>query len=294
MFDRIYVEISNICNLQCGFCPPVERQKHVMSAQKFAELAPQLQGMTKEICLHLMGEPLGHPDLENILHTAQTFQLPVQLTTNGVLLNSRLQELCLLPIIRQVNISVHSFEANFGLKDVTPYLRKVFALTRTALELRPDLYINYRLWDLDGTQMNQKNQAIHDAVEKEFGFSIRDLNIDIRRKKGYRVTGRLYLHFDTRFTWPSLTQEMRSVTGTCHALRGHIGIHADGTVVPCCLDKEAAMPLGNCFDQPLNAILQGARGATMRRGFDEGRLVEALCQRCDFVARFDGTVRPSS
>ena len=287
MFDRIYVEISNICNLQCDFCPPVERQKHVMSADLFAQIAPQLRAHASEICLHLMGEPLGHPEFRKILRIASDHNLQIQLTTNGVLLNPTLTETCLNSTVRQVNISVHSFEANFGRKDVGPYMRKVFAFARAALEQRPDLYINYRLWDMDGVQRSEKNLAIREAIEHEYDFTFQDLRVDIRRKKGYRLLGRLYLHFDSRFTWPSLAQEMRSERGTCHALRGHIGIHADGTVVPCCLDKEAIIPLGNCFKNNLADILREPRAVAMRKGFDEGRLCESLCQRCDFITRFD-------
>jgi radical SAM protein with 4Fe4S-binding SPASM domain len=287
-FQRIYVEISNICNLQCSFCPPVERHQQVMSLTDLQRILPQLQGLTHEICLHLMGEPLGHPHLSQVIEAVAATGLRIQLTTNGVLLSSQRQELCLHPSIRQVNISIHSFEANFGSRDVGPYLRKVFAFTRRALETRPDLYINYRLWDLhEPRSLNTTNAAIRTAIENEFMFSFADLNIDIRRQKGYPICGRLYVHFDSRFVWPSLQQEMRSQIGTCHALRSHIGIHADGTVVPCCLDKEAVINLGNCLETPLQNLLNGPRAQAMRRGFANGHLVENLCQRCNFVARFD-------
>src|SRR5688500_18902895 len=116
-FDRIYVEISNICNLQCDFCPPVLRDKKVMSIENFTKIVSQIQGKTKEICLHLMGEPLGHPQLEEILNICSEFNVKVNFTTNGVLLNQQKVELLLNPIVRQVNISIHSFEANHKEKD---------------------------------------------------------------------------------------------------------------------------------------------------------------------------------
>jgi radical SAM protein with 4Fe4S-binding SPASM domain len=114
---------------------------------------------------------------------------------------------------------------------------------------------------------------------------------DIRRKKSLRLTGRISLHFDSRFTWPSPQLPVRTQSGFCHGLSSHFGVLADGTVVPCCLDKEAALPLGNCNDTPLATILSGPRASAMREGFARGELVEDFCRRCPFVARFDRKAR---
>jgi len=196
--------------------------------------------------------------------------------------------LLLLPIVRQVNISIHSFEANHKEKDVSPYLDKVFEFTDMAFDLRPDLYINYRIWDLsDPLSLSSKNALIRQKIEDKFNFNFTDMKIDIRRVKGYRVVHRLYVNFDSRFEWPSMDQPVRSEAGFCHALSHHIGIHADGTVVPCCLDKEANINLGNCLDVNINKILLSKRVREMKEGFAKKRLLEPLCQRCDFAKRFD-------
>jgi radical SAM protein with 4Fe4S-binding SPASM domain len=287
-FSRIYVEISNVCNLKCSFCPEVERTKKVMSASAFAEVAQRIESATVEVCLHLMGEPLGHPELDRIVDICEQKQLPINLTTNGVLLSVARRDLLMRQVFRQVNISLHSFEANFGEQDCTPYLKKVFTFTREAFSRRPDLYINFRLWDLTDTKtLTEKNKLIRASIEKEFEFRFADLQIDLKRKKSHRIVNRLYLHFDSRFEWPEPTQELRSTVGTCHGLSHHIGIHADGTVVPCCLDKEARLSLGNIFDQRLEDIIASPRARRMREGFANRKLVEDLCQRCDYIKRFD-------
>ncbi len=96
----------------------------------------------------------------------------------------------------------------------------------------------------------------------------------------------MYLHFDTRFEWPDLENKSFGSNGRCNGLIGHIGIQADGTVVPCCLDKEAILNLGNCLETPLSDILNDKRATEMRDGFNNGKLVEDLCKRCDFIKRF--------
>ncbi len=287
-YKRINIEISNICNLQCSFCPEVHREKKVMGLSLFQKILAQVGPLTEEVCLHLMGEPLGHPQLSEFVDLCAEYQVPVNFTTNGTLLNERRVEILLRPIIRQVNFSVHSFEANFGERDVTPYLNKVFDFTRQAFESRPDLYINYRIWDLhDPVSLTPTNARIRAAIETEYGFILDAGSIDLRRKKSYRVTNRLYLNLDSRFEWPSLAAPFRSETGFCHGLSNHFGIHADGAVVPCCLDKEANLKLGDVENQPITDILASPRATRIAQGFEARKCVEDLCQRCDFIKRFD-------
>jgi MoaA/NifB/PqqE/SkfB family radical SAM enzyme len=287
-YRRINIEISNICNLQCNFCPEVRREKRIMDPGLFRKIIRQVAPLTDEVCLHLMGEPLGHPELAAFLGVCEEFKTPVNFTTNGTLLDPTRSAILLKPIVRQVNFSVQSFEANFAEQDVSRYLAKVFAFTRQALRERPDLYINYRLWDLaDPVSLTEKNRQVREKIEREFGFAMPS-GIDLRKKKGYRIEGRLYLNFDSRFEWPSLEQPLRSSRGFCHGLSNHFGIHADGRVVPCCLDKEAVLELGDCAELPIQEILEGTRARSIREGFSRGELVEDLCRRCPFIARFDG------
>ena len=288
-YRRVNIEISNICNLQCNFCPEVHREKTVMQEPLFRKILAQVAPLTDEVCLHLMGEPLGHPELSRFVDICAKFQTPINLTTNGTLLDEARREILLRPIVRQVNFSVHSFEANFGEeKDVTRYLAKLFTFVQEASEKRPDLYINFRVWDLkDPVSMTRKNAQIREKIEAEYDFSFDPGTVDLKRKKGHRIQGRLYLNFDSRFEWPSLALPVRSESGFCHGLSNHFGVHADGTVVPCCLDKEAVLNLGNCKDQALDAILKGERAVRMERGFQEKKCVEELCQKCDFIKRFD-------
>src|SRR6478735_70421 len=286
-YRRANVEISNICNLKCSFCPEVERQKQIMEPEAFDILAAQLAPLVDEVCLHLMGEPLNHPRFAEFITACARHELPVNLTTNGLLLTSARRELALHPTVRQVNISVHSFEANFGVRDVAPYMERVFQFTRQALAQRPDLYINLRLWDLtDPASLNDTNAAIRRHIEEEFQLDLSDLKIDVRRRKNLPLQGRIYLHFDSRFVWPSPQLPKRTTAGFCHGLSNHFGVHADGTVVPCCLDKEAVINLGNVGQQSLSSILQSPRAESMRQGFARGELREDLCQRCPFIDRF--------
>jgi radical SAM protein with 4Fe4S-binding SPASM domain len=264
----------------------VEREKKMMSLEVFESVIQQVAPLTDQVTLHLMGDPLVHPKLAEFLDICETHKVPVFLVTNGVLMNAVKEELLLRPILRQVNFSLHSFHDNYGDKDPSIYLGKIFKYTRRAMAERPELYINYRLWNLDDPMgTGQHNRSMLERVCSEFGFTFNQ-DIDVRRNKSVRIQNRLHLHFDTEFTWPSVDLPILGTRGTCYGLSSHFGVLADGTVVPCCLDKEGKIPLGNVKDASIESILGSERSLKILKGFKDNKLVENLCQRCQYITRF--------
>ena len=257
-----------------------------MTLETFQKVIEQTAGLTEQVTLHLMGDPLVHPKLDQFLKICKAHEVPVFLVTNGVLLNDVKEELLLDPIIRQVNFSLHSFHDNYGDKDPSIYLNKIFKFTERAFSERPELYINYRLWNLEGTLgVGEQNRSMLKRVSDQFAFSFKE-NIDIKRNKSVRIKNRLHLHFDTEFTWPALDLPLLGEKGTCYGLTSHFGVLADGTVVPCCLDKEGKIPLGHVNDDSIENILAGERAQNILLGFKKNKLVEDLCKRCDYITRF--------
>jgi len=287
-FRRINVEISNICNLQCSFCPEVTRDKQVLNTDIFSDILAQAVPLTDEICLHLMGEPLGHPQFAQMIRMCADAGLPVNLSTNGLLLRGMVAEAAISPIVRQLNISVHSYLDNFPAADPAPYIEKICSFLDRAARDRPDLYVNLRLWDMqDETPMSPSARTLREQIGRRYGANLAEAKIDLRRRKNIRLHGRISAHFDTRFVWPDLSLPPRGSKGTCMGLRNHFGIHADGTVVPCCLDKEAVIRLGNVTEEPLEKILASAKAEWIKTGFEKHELREELCQRCSFISRFE-------
>ena len=261
----------------------------------FTSIIEQIAPLTEQVTLHLMGDPLVHPKLAEFISVCEHFQVPVFFVTNGVLLNNVREELLLSPIIRQVNFSLHSFHDNYGDKDPSIYLAKIFKFTERAFNERPELYINYRLWNLEApVGVGAQNRSMLERVCQHFDVDFNH-QIDVRKNKSVRIKNRLYLHFDTEFTWPALDLPLLGARGTCYGLSSHFGILADGTVVPCCLDKEGKIPLGNVQDATVLEILNNERSQKILKGFKDGKLLEKLCQRCNYITRFeDLSVRATS
>lgn len=282
MLDRIYIEISNICNLQCSFCPVVERDKKVMALEDFKKTLDDALPLAKEICLHLMGEPLAHPEFPEIIKYSEEKGALLKITTNGLLVK-KYRDLLSSSAIRQINFSVQSYKDNFPEKDLNDYLRPLLDFTLELHEKNPETYINFRLWNI-GAESKENDDCIS-LLERYYGVSI-NRNVDVGRIKSKKIIHRIYLHFDSRFEWPNQQMPLQGDRGRCHGMKGHVGIHADGTVVPCCLDKEAIINLGNVFENSLDEILSSDRAQKMKAGFERGILVEDLCQRCTYINRF--------
>ena len=286
MFNKVHIEISNVCNLQCSFCPEVIRAKKLIDLDLFESIVAQVAPLTEQVAFHLMGDPLVHPKLAQLVDICARYRAPIFFVTNGVLMTPKNHAILLKPGFRQICFSLHSFNDNFPGRDPSAYLDAIFAFTEDALNLRPELYLNYRLWNLaDVRGSSEANLILLRRISERFGGEV-ITSSDVRRKKSFRVKGRLYLHFDTEFTWPDLNLPVLGVAGTCYGLKSHFGILADGTVVPCCLDKEGSIALGNVREAPVTDILNGARAKAMLAGFRQRKLVEDLCQRCQYIERF--------
>lgn len=288
-FKQVYIEITNRCNLTCAFCPRTDRPLADMDPALFSKIIEELRPITEQVYLHVMGEPLMHPEFPGLIRICSGHELPVAITTNGSLLFAGQGNSLLNPVVRRVNISLDSLD----LED-DGALDEILTFTKQAFECRPDLYINYRLWNLaafsEGLE-SDRNDLTCQRIEDAFGITIPRQGHSSGRKS-LHLLNRLYLHMDTRFEWPDMHESKpKNSHGFCHALGSHFAILVDGTVVPCCLDHNGITALGNCLEQSINSILESSRSTAILKGFNEGRLVEPLCQNCTFINRFASRAR---
>lgn len=285
-FKKIYIEITNICNLQCSFCPKVERPDESISQDNLQAYFKKIQPWAERVCLHVMGEPLNHPDFIRFIELANQYNMQIEITTNGVLLNQKTEAALLNKAVVQVNFSIQSFFDNFKNTSPDKYLLKIFNFTKNAMDQRPDLYINYRLWNINSTDASEVTEYVLAKINKHFNLCVNP-KVDPGFKKSKNIINRLYLHFDTRFEWPNIHGPILSQKGRCYGTRSHLAVHTNGDVVPCCLDKEAVIKLGNLSEHSIEQILESPRYLKMRQGFEQGLLTEELCKKCDYIQRFN-------
>ena len=278
MLKRVYIEITNVCNLACAFCPGTRRKRAFLAPEDFAGVLLRLRGITEHIYLHVMGEPLLHPDLPALLSLAGAAGFKVYITTNGTLLGERGAALLAAPAVQKVSVSLHSMEGN-GAPVLTDYLEAVWAFAQEAPAA--GIICALRLWNLGGA--DRRNGEILSFLGEKLGTH--PLALPQPRRGSWRLGERLYLEQAERFDWPDLAGAARE-TRFCLALRDQAAVLVDGTVVPCCLDHEGDIPLGNLFDAPMEEILSSPRARALYQGFSRGKPSEALCRRCGFAERF--------
>ena len=275
-FRKIYVEISNRCNLSCRFCPGTKRTPGRMEIERFSALLPKLRPYTDYLYFHVMGEPLCHPQLEQFLTLAGQAGFKVILTTNGTLLAKQREMLLGNPGLYKVNISLHAFEANDLAVPFEQYLDDCFAFGRAAAGSK---LVVYRLW----------NQGGADALNTDIIARMKTHFTDpwVVEQKGTRVDQRVYLEYGEKFDWPDMDAPEGSGQFACRGLNDQIGVLWDGTVIPCCLDHEGDLALGNLFESDLEEILSAPRARAICDGFARGEAVEPLCRRCGYARRFE-------
>lgn len=250
-----------------------------MAVSDFETILQQVKPLVKEIYLHVMGEPLTHPHLAEILSLCERYGATANLTTNGRLLQKQKAVLLQAKAIRTVNISLHSFEGDG--EGLDAYLDQVLDFVQEGLRAT-DCHATFKLrvWNMDA------NPHILRRLEQAFSLETGALQLQGMAKEGFRLTRRVFLSQAEQFTWPGLQEPVYEGEAFCLGMSRQFAILADGRVVPCCLDGEGIVCLGNVLQDRLEDILHSPRTNAIRQGFRQGKAVEELCKRCQYRLRF--------
>ena len=274
MYSRVYIEITNICNMNCSFCHGHSRQGRFMTEDEFKIILDRLSGETEYIYYHLMGEPLVHPLLPDFLKTAKEKGYKSMITTNGTLL-SKYGKAIINAGLHKVNISVHSFEDS-DFNKYKNYLDDIIFFAKNAND--NGVIIVFRFWNngIDELKNRLAINYIRSKIDGEW----------IANSKGLRIRSKMFVEYGERFGWPDKNAEIQGDDIFCYGLRDHFGILCDGTVVPCCLDSDGVISLGNIFENDIDSILSSNRATAMVKAFDCRTASEELCRRCAYAQRF--------
>lgn len=273
-FKKVYIEISNVCNLNCSFCPGTKRTAKIMTEAEFKTVIQKVAPFTDYVYFHLLGEPLLHPKLESFLKIAEENGLKVIITTNGTLLKDKMDILLNSKSHYKTVISLHSFEANQN-QNFNDYINDCLDYAKTA---EGEKIVVLRLWNNGGE--DTLNQNILEKIESRFPAPWRDT------RGGKQIGNNIYIQFGDKFDWPDIESSNESDTAFCYGMRDQIGILSNGTVVPCCLDNNGEINLGNIFESDLKDIINSDRALNIYNGFSNRKACEELCKKCSFARKF--------
>ncbi|EAH8849028.1 radical SAM/SPASM domain-containing protein [Campylobacter lari] len=277
-FEKIYIELSDICGLKCDFCPSQKAQRKQMNLENFEKICKSVYNHAKLFTFHVLGDPLRILNLKEYLEIALKFNMQIELTTSGFYFDDEKIKLILdSKNVRQINISLGAFlsQNKISLKE---YFEPILKLIFLHLENKNNSFINLRLWNLDKNFNSPlENDKIYDFLGQIFKIKIQ------KRKAKNRLERHVILHQARLFKWPSLKNDIIRENGCCYALNGQIAILSDGTLVPCCLDVKGDIKLGNCFEKDFNELLNSSLYIDLKEGFKQGILKAELCKRCEFL-----------
>lgn len=283
-FKKIYIETTNVCNLSCNFCPKTKRKAGFMTKEEFEIIVKKIKGYTNYIYLHLMGEPFLNKNFEDFIKIAKRENLYVNITTNGTLVNSVKDIIINNGGVRQINISLHSFEANDSNINFNDYFINILNFINEGNK-KTNTIFSLRLWNIDTEELkadNSLNLNILELIEEKLSLDF-DLKEVLKEKNRVKLKERIYLNMAEKFSWPDSNISLISQDVFCYGLRDQIGILVDGTVVPCCLDSEGSINLGNIFEEDLQSIIESERAKKIYDGFSRRKAVEDLCKRCGYA-----------
>ena len=272
-FSKIYVEITNMCNLNCSFCSKDDLVKREMTPNEFRIVIDKIRKYTDNIYLHVKGEPLLHSKLDEILSICDKSNINVRITTNGTLL-SKNKNILLKHKIKQINVSLHSENS------IDSYFENVF---NTCDELSKNIIIIYRIWTL--SNLNKLSTNIVNKIDEHYKLST-DIVNKIIDNKNIKINNNIYIDKDYEFDWPKITDK-KSDIGTCLGTKSHIAILSNGNITPCCLDSMGIITLGNIFNNNLDDVINGELFQKINNGFKKNIVVSELCKSCTYRKRFE-------
>lgn len=283
-FKKIYIEITNICNKNCSFCSIDNRPKKQMSLEEIEHILKEIKPFTNYVYLHVKGEPLIHHNLKEILDLCTKYNILVNITTNGTLIKEKSNILISSPCVRQINISLHSFEDD----KTSEYINNILEAV-TKIKDNSKIIIVYRFWALKNNNLTVENKKILNSIINYYNLD-KDIVAKIMSDTNIKIASNLYINKAPLFKWPNINDKEISNQGFCYGMSRHIGILSDGTVIPCCLDSQGIINLGNIFQTPLEDILKSERAMKLLKGFRNGQLKEELCKKCQYRTRFKRNV----
>ena len=265
---RVYLEICNACNLSCPFCT-VEKGNDFMSMEEIDDYTDQIRAFCSYIYLHILGEPLLHPDFEAILEMLDRKGFFLQLVTNGTLLD-RYPDLLKHPCLRKLSVSIHSADESTDVSYFETIDRLIDDPENTIIELR--FY--------DEKSLSKKARAYKERLITRFGIS------ESEKKGSFRLKPDVYLYTQELFRWPDISDPVISYEGYCHGGIDQIAINHDGDVTLCCLDPKAYNKLGNLKKTSLADILSSEIYLNIIDQFRKRKIAADLCARCSYRLRF--------
>ena len=255
----LIIEPTNTCNLRCSFCFVTEgmsREEGFMDFALFKKViddTPELE----HLCMHNWGEPLLHKEIFEMFDYAHESGIKhIVMNTNGTLLTNNMIDKIIrspLNIIRfSIDGSAETFKRVRGV-ELEKIEQNILKLKKEKDARRPDLSMGVVF-----TVENETQEDVDEYIE----------------------------HWETIVdhvrTQPKLIQSPRKEPcpepfGKDY---GKLVVLWDGTVIPCCVDYNASLKLGNAYKERVRDLWYNSEIKALRNQHEKGNYPK-VCMNCN-------------
>ena len=281
---------------------------------------------TRLIALHILGDPLSVGNLAQYLEIAKEANLGVEITTSGANLSDfdlllsppikqvnfsldalstlknapflmrRICDFCAYKVQKGSEIFV-----NLRVQKRAENIKIIEFLAQNLMQNLPNLaQIPQNLMQNLTPNLTQIPQNLVQNLTQNPQNLVQNLTPNLTQnpqnppqnpqnppQNRIKLGNKIIIDFRDVFKWNADSASQNSVQkGTCLAIKTHIGILANGVIVPCCIDASGNLPLGNINKISIDSALKTSRAQKMLQGFRQNRLIERFCQHCDYKNRF--------
>jgi radical SAM protein with 4Fe4S-binding SPASM domain len=318
--ERIFLELTNICNFNCEFCPTRvsrrKRQQMDISLCKKAVDEISRENITDTVNFHLLGEPLLHPKITDAIKYAKSKGLNTELITNGALLDSRMTKRIIATKLDRLIISIVSLEKKDHAfrkcrMDFNRYYKRIIGAVKQIKESAPKMTVllslvdtsSKRFFEVDKKfEMNEERDEFKENLMPIIGDMLSSVNKKVSKKRIRDAIDKLKFSYADyqKIIWIDKNKRIGIVIksfvdwgnaftkkkiypakiGFCGAAFTNPGVLSDGRVVLCCGDYDGKTSLGNLRSDSLAHILNSRRSQHIADSFRRFRITHPYCQRC--------------
>lgn len=265
---QVCIETTSICNTKCSFCPHknMEREKVIMDDKVFLRTMLEIKTMhIKNIGMYYFGEPLTDPKLDvRINMMKKEYPCYIQVISNGLGLNGEWIHKLLNTDLDEILISLDATDKESYEKVRKGSYAKVIANILNLVLTKQRL------------GKNKPKIILRTMVTKDNKKQVKRFT-DIWKNDVDEIQyGRLHNFSNTYVE----AQQKHLINSPCLFLWSQLIILSNGDVIPCCIDYEGKLKLGNIMNRPLKKIWNGDAMQYLRRQHLEGNY-PPLCKNCD-------------
>ena len=258
----LIIEPTNTCNLRCSFCFVTEgmtRDEGFMDLDLFKKIIDDTPTL-EHLCMHNWGEPLLHKDIFKMFDYAHQAGVNyIVMNTNGTLLNEKM---------------------------ISQIIESPLNIIRFSIDGSPETFKKIRGVELDKIEANiLRLKEVKEDQRPELSMGV----VFTVEEETQQDTDEYIKHWETIVdhvrTQPKLIQSPRKEPcpepfGKDY---GKLVVLWDGTVIPCCVDYNASLKLGNAKMELVSDLWKNEEIKTLRYQHEKGNYpkVCANCNECE-------------